>query len=304
MNATDVILITGTSSGFGRLMAETLARKGYTVYASMRQVTGRNAAASEALRTLAATEGLALHVIDLDVTDEASVESAVQRVIARTGRLDILINNAGFGYTGLNEAYTLADVQRQFDTNFFGVVRMNRAVLPHMRHQGSGLVIYISSGSGRSIVPFLGVYAASKFALEALAESYHYQLYGLGIDSVIIEPGRYATAAPRNSLQPSDPVRAGEYGEIALQLEQAVTDFWASFSTPDCPDPQEVADAVVEIVAMPSGARPLRLPLGPPRMRASLESLNQAMAQRQMNILEIFGLAGLTRRAARPSHDA
>src|SRR5215470_20373554 len=130
MGTTDVILITGTSSGFGRLMAETLARKGYTVYASMRQVTGRNAAASEALCTLAATEGLALHVIDLDVTDEASVESAVQRVIARTGRLDILINNAGVGYTGLNEAYTLADVQRQFDTNFFGVVRMNRAVLP------------------------------------------------------------------------------------------------------------------------------------------------------------------------------
>src|SRR5262249_25203850 len=284
MSATDVILITGTSSGFGRLMAETLGRKGYTVYASMRQVTGRNAAASEAFRTLAATEGLALHVLDLDVTEEASVDSAVQQVIAHTGRIDILINNAGVGYAGLNETYTLADVHRQFETNFFGVVRMNRAVLPHMRHQGRGLIIYISSSSGRVIVPFLGIYTASKCALEALAESYHYQLYGLGIDSVIIEPGRYATAAPSKSLQPSDPIRAADYGEIAVQLEQAVTDFWAAFSTPNCPDPQEVADAVVEIVAMPSGARPLRLPLG--GMRASLESLNQAMAQMQMNILE------------------
>ena len=114
MSATDVILITGTSSGFGRLIAETLARKGYTVYASMRQVSGRNAAAGDALRTLADRERLSLHVIDLDVTDEQSVERAVQTVIARTGRMDVLINNAGFGVAGLNETYTVEDVRRQF----------------------------------------------------------------------------------------------------------------------------------------------------------------------------------------------
>jgi len=297
MGVTDVILITGTSSGFGRLMAETLARKGYTVYASMRQVAGRNAAAGDALRTLAEREGLSLHVIDVDVTDEGSVERAVQTVIAAHGRIDVLINNAGFGIAGLNETYTTEDVQRQFDTNVFSVVRMNRAVLPHMRQQRSGLIIYISSGGGRTIIPFLGFYSASKFALEALAESYHYQLYGLGIDSVIVEPGRYATAVSVNSPQPSDPARAAGYGEIAVRLEQVVTDFLASFSSPSCPDPQEVADAVAELVAMPSGARPLRVPIG---ASAALESLNQVIAQVQTDILERVGLAWLMKRDAHP----
>jgi len=299
MSATDVILITGTTSGFGRLMAETLARKGYTVYASMRQVTGRNASAGDALRTLAEKEGLSLHVVDLDVTDEGSVERAVQTLMARTGRIDVLINNAGFGIAGLNETYSVEDVQRQFDTNVFSVVRMNRAVLPHMRRQKSGFIVYISSASGRMVFPFLGIYAASKFALEALAESYHYQLHGLGIDSVIVEPGRYATAVPANSPQPSDPTRATGYGEIGVRLEQAATDFMASFSDPSCPDPQEVADAVAELVAMPPGARPLRISLGAPR--AYLESLNQVIAETQAGILERSGLAWLMKRDAHQS---
>jgi NAD(P)-dependent dehydrogenase (short-subunit alcohol dehydrogenase family) len=172
---------------------------------------------------------------------------------------------------------------------------MNRAVLPHMRRQRSGLIIYISSGAGRIVFPFLGFYSASKFALEALAESYHYQLYGLGIDSVIVEPGRYATAVSANSPQPSDPSRRAGYGEIGVQLEQAATDFMASFSAPSCPDPQEVADAVAELVAMPPGARPLRVPIG---ASASLEPLNQVIAQVQTDILERTGLAWLMKRDA------
>jgi NAD(P)-dependent dehydrogenase (short-subunit alcohol dehydrogenase family) len=139
MTKGDVILITGTSSGFGRLLAETCARQGYTVYASMRHATGRNAAAREALQTLAATTGLSLHVLELDVTDEASVEHAVQEIITHSGRIDVLINNAGFGYIGLNEACTLADLQHQFDTNFFEVARMNRAVLPSHAPTGAWL---------------------------------------------------------------------------------------------------------------------------------------------------------------------
>lgn len=301
MSATDIMLITGASSGFGRLMAETFARKGYTVYASMRHVGGRNAAACEALRALAEAEGLSLHVIDLDVTNEASVANAVRAVIERAGRIDILVNNAGFGYIGLNETATLDDVQRQFDTNFFGVVRMNRAVLPHMRLQGRGLLVYVSSGGGRIVVPFLGPYCASKFALEALAESYHYQLYGLGIDSVIIQPGRYATAVAAKGVHSSDPARAAGYGEIAAQLERAGAAFLASFSAPNCPDPQEVVDAVAEVVAMPSGARPLRLPVG--LLRGHLESVNQATVQPQAAILEAFGLAGLMKRTTRMSYD-
>ena len=297
MDTKDVLLVTGASSGFGRLIAETFARKGYTVFASMRHLEGRNAAAGEGLRALADAETLSLHVIDLDVSDEESVNSAVRAVIERVGRIDILVNNAGFGYIGLNETATLEDVQRQFDTNLFGVVRMNRAVLPHMRQQERGLIIYVSSGAGRIVVPFLGLYCASKFALEALAESYHYQLTGLGIDSVIVQPSQYATSVGSNGVQPSDPARAAGYGEIATQVDQAGAAFLASFSAPGCPDPQELVDAVAEVVARPSGTRPLRLPVG--LLRELVESVNQATVQPQAAILEAFGLAALAQRRTR-----
>ncbi len=246
MAAGDVILITGTSSGFGRLLAEACASQGCTVYASMRQPAGRNASAREALQTLAATAGLSLHVLELDVTDELSVEHAVQEVITRSGAIDVLINNAGFGYIGLNEACTLADLQQQFDTNFFGVVRMNRAVLPHMRRQGRGLLIYMSSAGGRIVVPFLGPYTASKFALEALAESYHYQLYSLGIDTVILQPGRHATPGGTNLRSPSEPNRGAGYGLVSAQIDQAVADFRASFANGEVPAPQAVIAAQVQ----------------------------------------------------------
>src|SRR5258706_2372662 len=131
----DVVLVTGCSSGFGRLSVESLARKGYRVFASMRESAGRNASARDQLAELARRERLFLKVIDLDVTDEGSVNRAVDGVIADAGRIDVLVNNAGFAYWSLTEGFSLEQAQRIFDTNFFGVVRMNRAVLPHMRHR-------------------------------------------------------------------------------------------------------------------------------------------------------------------------
>lgn len=288
----DVVLITGTTSGFGRLLAEACALQGYTVYASMREATGRNAKARQALEGLATTAGVSLQVLELDVTDDASVERAVQEVIARSGRIDVLVNNAGFGYIGLNEACTLEDLQRQFDTNFFGVARMNRAVVPHMRKQARGLLIYMSSGGGRTILPFLGAYSASKFALEALAESYHYQLYSLGIDTVIVQPGAHATPVSTNSRSASEADRGAGYGPVATQMDQAIARFHAFFAGGGAPAPKAVIDAVMTVLAMPTGTRPLRIPIG----AIGVEEINRVAAQVQTAALERFGLTGLLQR--------
>src|SRR5712691_3685395 len=210
-----VVLISGASSGFGRLIAETLARKQFRVFATMRNVSGRNATTASEIAELAKRESLSLQVVELDVTDDGSVERAVNEVTAKCGRIDVLVNNAGYGIMDLAESVTMAQAQRQFDTNFFGVLRMNRAVLPAMKLQGSGLLLHVSSGAGRLAIPGMGLYCASKFALEALAEVYRYELASQGIDSVVIEPGAYATSAIEKLERGEDPGRKAGYGEMA-----------------------------------------------------------------------------------------
>ena len=290
MDGSQVILITGTSTGFGRLMSEALARNGHTIFASMRNVAGRNAANYAALSDLAEREALSLQVIELDVTNDASVENAVNEVIDRAGRIDVLVNNAGVNGLGLNETFTVEQAQQMFDVNFFGVVRMNRAVLPHMRRQGSGLLLYISSDLGRGVLQYEGIYCASKFALEALAEAYHYDLYKLGIDSVIIQPGSYPTAMEGKMIPPADPSRAVEYGPVAEIIDKSAAIFNDISSRPRLPNPQEVADAVVELVEMPREKLPLRLPVGEEFLVAPV---NRAAEQMQTAGLELFGLTEL-----------
>jgi NAD(P)-dependent dehydrogenase (short-subunit alcohol dehydrogenase family) len=215
MNNGEVVVITGASTGFGRLIAETLARKSYRVFATMRDMSGRNAPAAAEIRAMAVREGLAAEVLEIDVTDECSAEGAVNDVIAKCGRIDIVVNNAGYALADLAESVTLAQAQQQFDTNFFGVMRMNRAVLPAMKRQGKGLLLHISSGAGRLAIPAMGLYCASKFAMEALAEVYRYELASLGIDSVVIEPGAYPTPIMAKLHGGEDPARKVPYGEVA-----------------------------------------------------------------------------------------
>src|SRR5438552_170349 len=198
------ILVTGSTSGFGRLTVETLARQGYRVFAGMRAAAGKNAPAAEELRALAQREQLALHLVEIDVTDDASVEQAIKAIIGATDRLDVVVNNAGVSYSGPLEAFTLEQVQQQFATNVFSVLRVNRAVLPQMRKQGSGLLLQIGSITGRLAFPFLGLYGATKFALEGLTESYRYELAPFGIDAAIIEPGTYPTTISVNRQTAAD----------------------------------------------------------------------------------------------------
>jgi NAD(P)-dependent dehydrogenase (short-subunit alcohol dehydrogenase family) len=283
-----VVLITGASTGFGRLIAETLARKNYQVFATMRNVSGKNAAAAREFQELARRESLTLDVVELDVTRDSSVERAVSEVVANGGRIDVLVNNAGFGITDLVETVPLAQAQRQFDVNVFGILRMNRAVLPHMKHQKSGLLLHVSSGAGRVVIPGMGLYCASKFAMEALAEAYRYELASQGIDSVVIEPGAYATPIMEKLEQGEDPARKKDYCEAAKIPGMILEKIRTSRA-----NPQEVANAVLRIIETPAGTRAVRYRIGPGA--GGVEAINELCARVQAQFIEAFGMTDLTK---------
>src|SRR5881227_783134 len=230
------ILVTGSTSGFGRLTVETLARQGYRVFAGMRAAAGKNAPAAEELRALAQREQLALHIVEIDVTDNASVERAIAVIIETTGRLDAVVNNAGVSYSGPLEAFTLEQVRQQFETNVFSVLRVNRAVLPQMREQGSGLLLQIGSIAGRLALPFLGLYGATKFALEGLTESYR-ELAPFGIDAAILEPGTFPTTISANRQVAADAERFALY---QAGIDAFTVPFYAENRSETPPNPQEV----------------------------------------------------------------
>jgi NAD(P)-dependent dehydrogenase (short-subunit alcohol dehydrogenase family) len=254
----------------------------------MRNVNGKNAGHAQELRELAKRESLALHVAELDVTDDGSVERAIRTVIGETGRIDVLVNNAGYGLMGVTEAVTLEQSQRIMDTNFFGAVRMNRAVLPYMRRQESGLLIHISSGAGRVVVPSMGFYCASKWAMEALAEEYRYELASLGIDSVIIQPGAYPTAVFDNIERAVDTTREEAYGAVSGIADRILGMLGGSKG-----NPQEIADAVLRTIETPPGQRKLRQRVGSGVQ--GIVDLNQLSEKVQEQILAAFGMSELTK---------
>ncbi|MGD9537412.1 MAG: SDR family oxidoreductase [Alphaproteobacteria bacterium] len=287
MTDSSVVLVTGASSGLGRLIVETLAASGHRAYAGMRDIAGRNAKAAAALREKG------VRPIALDVTDEASCEAAVAAVTEEAGRLDVLINNAGIGVHGLTECFTPEEAKRVFDTNFFGVVRMNRAVLPHMRARGTGFLIHMSSGGGRALLPCMAYYCASKFALEALAESYRYELGPIGIDCAIVEPGSYPSPFWGKEPGPADPSRAAGYGPLAA-LPEAMRRVYAGRTEGDgAGDPQEVADACLTLIRMAPGTRPLRLLVGARVQEVGL--INEAQATVQRSFYAAYGVEHLMR---------
>jgi NAD(P)-dependent dehydrogenase (short-subunit alcohol dehydrogenase family) len=289
-----VVLITGASSGFGRLIAETLARENYRAFATMRDIKGRNATVAREIAELAKQESLSLQTLELDVTNDTSVERAVSKVVLECGRIDVLVNNAGFGIMDLAETVTTAQAQRQLDTNFFGVLRMNRAVLPAMKRQESGLLLHVSSGAGRLAIPGMGLYCASKFAMEALAEVYRYELASQGIDSVILEPGAHATPILGKLEKGEDPARKAGYGEMA-QVPENLKAMVASSRA----NPQDIADAVLQITETPAGQRQLRYRIGPGG--PGVQRINALTDEIQEQMLEAFGITALTKFKLRSS---
>jgi NAD(P)-dependent dehydrogenase (short-subunit alcohol dehydrogenase family) len=284
MASKQVVLVTGASTGFGRLFVETLARKGHTVFASMRDPGGRNAKNAAEIRALAEKESLPIHIVELDVTDDTSVNKAVETIAKQAGRIDVAINNAGYPVVGLIEAATTEQARKLMDTNYLGPVRVNRAVLPHMRRQRSGLLMHISSGAGRLVFPAFGHYCASKFALEAFAETYSYELAPQGIESVIVEPGAYQTAIFGNIVFAEDQARGETYGS-AKSIAEKINAGLAAVAG----NPQEVADLVLRIVETPIGERQLRYRISP--SASAVDEINALCAKTQAEVFQAFGLA-------------
>ena len=254
------VLITGCSSGFGRLAAESYARAGAKVFATMRNLPRKEA---EELRILALKEKLDLQVIEIDVTSDEQVTNGVNEALtAAGGTLDVLINNAGISYAGPVEIQDMAATQHMFETNVFGPHRMARAVLPAMRKAKSGLIINVSSQLGKVIVPAYGQYSPTKFALEAMSESLAYELVPHGIDVTIIQPGGYPTMIWKNSntnaqalLARAEEKHTDGYKELVARLGQRT----GGGTT----DPMDVPNAMAEVIAMPAGTRPLRRAVHP-----------------------------------------
>jgi NAD(P)-dependent dehydrogenase (short-subunit alcohol dehydrogenase family) len=290
-----VVLVTGTSSGFGRLTAETLARRGHQVYAGMRDVGGRNARAAGELAALRDAEGLALHVVALDVSDDRSIDTAVTAVVESAGRLDVVVNNVGTGSWGMAEGYTTAQVQQILESNFLTAVRTIRGVLPQMRAQGSGLLVQVSSGVGRFVMPYMTMYSAAKHAVDALAEGYRYELAPLGIDSVVVEPGSFPTVGSLTGLiTPEDTDRVAGYGAVHDRGQAMYADNDRRNRGPDAPDPQQVADAIADLVDLPAGQRPIRTAVGPPPAPQAAR-INEVAAEVQEQTLQYMGLGDMLR---------
>jgi len=255
------ILVTGCSSGFGDLIARTLARAGHQVFATMRGIDGRNAKAAAQLRSWAAAARVDLTVVELDVTVDESVNRAVEHILATAGSVDVAVNNAGASARGPLEAFSVDQMAALLNLNALGPMRVNKAVLPAMRQRRSGLIIWISSTLGRVLPGRGGLYPATKWAAEGLAETLHHQIAPFGIDVTILEPGSFPTPANTTDkgMHAVDEAITAEYAEQASNGPMRAT------PRPDFvpPDPQEVADAVKQLVDMPAGQRPLRMVVGP-----------------------------------------
>lgn len=253
------ILITGCSSGFGRLGAEHYARLGAKVFATMRNIPRPEA---EELRKLARDGKLDITVLELDVLDEDMVNRAVDEAEKAAGRgLDVLVNNAGVGITGPVEVQDMEATRLAFDTNVFGCHRLVRAVLPGMRARKQGHIFSISSQLGRVIAPFAGHYSATKFALEAMSEQLAYEIYPHGIGVTIIEPGGYPTEVWVNRNRYSGDLKQRAAAEHTDGYPQVVERMGSEDGSGRSADPMDVPRAIAGVLAMPKDKRPLRLPV-------------------------------------------
>lgn len=235
-----VAVVTGASSGIGYETSLTLARNGFHTYATM-----RNLQKSKSITEIANTEKLSLQVVQLDVTDDGSVKDTINRIVAEKKRIEVLVNNAGYGLFGSLEDMSVEEIKKQFETNFFGVIRVTKQVLPVMREQNSGIIVNVSSVGGRIGLPVLSAYHSTKFALEGLSESILYEVEPFGIRVVIIEPGVVRTnimnssTTAKKALDPKSPY---------FKLMQKVKNHFKSNMENEPFSPEEVAKVILQAV--------------------------------------------------------
>jgi NAD(P)-dependent dehydrogenase (short-subunit alcohol dehydrogenase family) len=262
-----VILITGASSGFGNLAARALGRAGHTVYAGMRATAGRNAEAVAGLAELSAATAIDIRGLEMDVQDQASIDAAIATILAEQHRLDVVVHNAGHMVLGPAEAFTTQQLADLYDINVLSTQRVNRAVLPHLRARGDGLLVWVASSSTRGgHPPFLAPYFAAKAGMDALAESYAAELIKFGIDTVIVVPGAWPSGTNHfaHAGIPADQQRAAEYDAHYGKLREVIGQNLAGVF-PDGHDPAEVADEIVRVIDLPAGQRPFRTHIDPSR---------------------------------------
>jgi len=290
----NIIVITGASSGFGALAARALASADHTVYASMRETAGRNAPQVKAVEQYAAEHGVDLRAIELDVSSQKSCDAAIQEIISKHRRLDVLIHNAGHMVFGPAEAFTPEQLAELYDVNVLSTQRVNRAALPQLREQKKGLVIWVSSSSSAGgTPPYLAPYFAAKAGMDALAVVYARELTRWGIESSIIVPGAFTGGTNHfaHAGSPADKARAAEYeaGPYAGFADQVLKGF-TSIVPPDA-DVSAVADAIVKVVDTPFGKRPFRVHIDPTQDGA--EVVNMVSDRVRAELLRRIGLGDL-----------
>ena len=281
------ILITGASSGFGRLTAETLQNSGHKVFAGFRSNDGRKKQVADELREKN------IQILKLDVTDQGSVDGAIAQLLEKSNNeLDVVVNNAGMASAGISEAFTPEQIRQLFEVNVFGVQRVLRATLPVLRAKRRGLVINVGSILGRITLPFFGLYGASKYAVEAMSDSYRYELSQLGVEVVLVQPSAYPTNMYAAAQQPADEELRKTYGEVAEVPDKILKTFVTLFQGENGPNPQDVATAIDKIVSTPAGNRPDRVVVGLP---FGSDAVNKAVAPIQRGVIENLGLRDLTK---------
>jgi NAD(P)-dependent dehydrogenase (short-subunit alcohol dehydrogenase family) len=259
------IFVTGASSGFGLMTSRALADAGHTVFAGIRDIGGHNAAAADDAANYAKANSVDLRAVELDVTDETSVEQAAADILGQTGRLDVIVHNVGHMVVGPAEAFTPEQLASLYDTNVLGAHRVNRALLPALRAQRDGLLVWIGSSSTRGgTPPYLGPYFAAKAAMDALAATTQLEVARFGIETTIVVPGSFTQGTNHyaHSGRPADNDVAAAYDELYPQLMEQISTRMASLEPADA-DPSRIARLVVEVVAAERGKRPFRVHYDP-----------------------------------------
>jgi NAD(P)-dependent dehydrogenase (short-subunit alcohol dehydrogenase family) len=272
MNDQKVAVITGSSSGIGLETALILARNGYITYATMRS-PDKDKSIKEAVQN----EGLPIRIVHLDVTDDTSVKNAIDHIISEVGRIDVLVNNAGYGLGGALEDLSMEEIKSQYETNLFGLIRVTQAVLPTMRKQRSGRILNVSSGNGIFGFPGFSAYVGTKFAVEGLSESIAYELEQFGIKVILIEPGFIMTNF-RNSMtvakKAQDPT--SQYSSLMKKIMGNVSKFEKNASSAEL-----VANVILDAAANPN-----------PRLRylAGKDVESWAAGKKNMDEFEFFNM--------------
>lgn len=282
------VIITGSSNGFGLKAAKDFADKGYQVFATMRNPNGKNANAKAELEN----HSTSIKVVDMDVTSDASVKEAMSTILAETGNIDVLINNAGIMYLGITEAFSVEQAKFRMETNYFGAIRVMQAILPSMRKAGSGLIINISSLVGRMSPPFFGTYTATKHALEGYSQALRYEVSPFGVDIVLVEPGPFGTGLLASGQAPAHSEVLETYGELAGVPSAMGENFAQMLQSEDAPDPQWVVDAYLELADLPFGSRPIRTVVGITWGVDEINALTQPIQDRvlkEMQLEEVLG---------------